>query len=656
MSAFNDAWTLLKQQMSLLPFGFATGNPAQDALAYLGAGPGAPEGPGFERALPTVPQYELDDRYEEFLDRQKTRGVPQYQLDVTRDEKSYRDSLLGLKPYLTVDGQEVGKFPMSPTETGRLRRDITRRGRGEDIVAHTSMPIDELITDYYGDTQSIDSDTSIPELAFYPTGSAIDDEHQGKGLYIRSLLSLLSTPEAMGLSAKDVARKDELESDLPSYNLSDIDPQLFNELYGLRGLMSPPSRTGGKGGSDRSHQLLSERYKKIMDLLGEDLHTYGEGQTLSNIIDMAERGEGMFRSHGGKLKHNILEGPYSDPKDRLKDPRGKTFFYDPISVDVGKDPLERETFGDLRRFDLAGLPVRVKRQVTPAKRKRLKQTRLDRFVQPDIDEMYPPIERYRATTRQQERPGRLSEGYETDPQVVAAAEAAARARARRNLEELTSPRRRDRAFTRQREQRIQEAIDSLGGLFTSDQDVAQMYGEQMVGEEFNEILVNTERDVDIKNSLKYFDEHVSNRIFDEYGMAYPNAFDNLPKDMQTNISQDVLFLENMQNQNSRPDAIIEALRRAEEDAPDTGGNFDDIFNPDVAAERTVGSGALRRNYIFEEIDKAIARMRILNHHLHTYPKELSGRSGRAVQQRAHGLLNDHLDDFFHPIHGNMIDN
>ena len=141
MSAFNDAWMLLKQrfqpQMSLLPFGFATGNPAQDALAYLGAGPGA--GRAVREGPMTVPQYELDDRYEEFLDRQKTGGVPQYQLDVTRDEKSYRDSLLGLEPYLTVDGQEVGKFPMSPTETGRLRRDITRRGRGEDIVAHTSV-------------------------------------------------------------------------------------------------------------------------------------------------------------------------------------------------------------------------------------------------------------------------------------------------------------------------------------------------------------------------------------------------------------------------------------------------------------------------------------------------------------------------------------
>ena len=54
MSAFNDAWTLLKQQMSLLPFGFATGNPAQDALAYLGAGPGA--GRAVREGPMTVPQ------------------------------------------------------------------------------------------------------------------------------------------------------------------------------------------------------------------------------------------------------------------------------------------------------------------------------------------------------------------------------------------------------------------------------------------------------------------------------------------------------------------------------------------------------------------------------------------------------------------------
>ncbi len=668
MSAFNDAWTLLKQQMSLLPFGFATGNPTQDALAYLGAGPGAQEGPAFDRDLPTVSQDELDDRFEEFLDRQKTRGVPRYQLDVTRDESGYRDSLLGLNPYLTADGQDVGKFPMSPAETETLRRNITR-GRGRDVVAHTSMPMDEIITDYYGDTHLMDSDTSIPKTSFYPTGSAIDDEHQGKGLYIRSLLSLLSTPEAMGLSAKDVAREnkeegfnpqfDNVPDTLRGFKLSDVDPQLFNEIYGQRGLISPPSRTGGKGGSDRSHQILSERYKKIMDLLGEDLHTYGEGQTLSNIMDMAERGEGMFSSHGGKLKHNILEGPYSDPKDRLKDPRGKIFFYDPISVDIGKNPLERETFGDLRRFDLAGLPVRVKRPVTLAESKRLRQTRLGDFSQPDIDEMYPPLtneERGRMVRESRRRP---SEGYEADPQVVAAAEA--RESRRRN--------------TRQRERRVQEAIDSLGDLFTSGQEDEQRLPLEMqprtdyevirdaiqdivAGEEFNEILVNTERDVDIKNSLKYLDEHIGKRHYDKRGFAYPSPFDNLPKNMQINLGRDVAFLENMQNQNSRTDALREALRRAEEKREGTTAkeHFDDIFNPDVAAENTVGLGALRRNIIFEEIDKAIARIRIVNHHLRHHPVVLSGRLGRAAQRRAHGLLSDHLDDLFHPIHGNMMDN
>ena len=215
MSAFNDAWTLLKQQMSLRPFGFTTGNPVMDALAYLNVGPGTQEG------AMTVPY--ADDRYGAFLDRQEeTRGVPQYQLDVSRSGSG--GELPGLSPYLTADGQKVGRMPMSPTKTRNLRRDITG-GRGRDIVAHTSMPVDELITDFDGKPHFMDSVTSIPEFAFYPTGSGIDDAHQGKGLYIRSLLSLLSTPEAMGLSAKDVAR----EEALPDFhNLSDVDPELFD--------------------------------------------------------------------------------------------------------------------------------------------------------------------------------------------------------------------------------------------------------------------------------------------------------------------------------------------------------------------------------------------------------------------------------------------
>jgi hypothetical protein len=662
MSAFNDAWTLLKQQMSLRPFGFATGDPTQDALAYLGAGSGAQEGPM------TVPY--ADHKYQDFLDRQKTAGVPQYELDVTRNERDYKDGRAGLQPYLTADGETVGRFPMSPTDTQNLRREITR-GRGRDVVAHTSMPIDNLITDYHGNTHFMDSATAVPKAAFYPTGSVVDNEHQGKGLYIRSLLSLLSTPEAMGLSAKDVAREEAGEQRATGYELSDVDPELFNELYGQRGLISPPSRSGGKGGSDRSHKLLSEQYKRIMDLPdGNRRHTYGEGETLSNIIDMAERGEGMFgRGVGGKLKHNLEEGSFGElrnprTKEALKNPRGKTFFYDPIPVDVGKNPLEEETFGDLRRFDLAGLPVRVKRQVTPTKRKRSEQTRLDRFSQrdplPDLDEIF-----YRPAD------------MDWDHQPTAPEQE----RARRNLEELTTPRPRDRAFARQREQRVQEAIDSLGDLFTTRQGsageahrvaaAAEAAAEtaSITGEDFNETLVNTERDVDIKNSLKFFNELLTERSFNEHGFAHPNSFDSLPEDMQINLARDVAFLENMQSQNSRSDALREALRRAEEkregsrivtssDGKDIPiymkEHFDDIFNPDVPVENTEFGGAVRRDIIFEEIDKAITRVRILNHHLRTYRSELTGVGGEAEQEQAHGLLRNHLDDLFHPLHGYMM--
>jgi hypothetical protein len=649
MSAFNDAWTLLKQryqpQMSLLPFGFATGNPTQDALAYLGAGPGAQEGPM------TVPYADEYASYQDFLGRQETRGVPRYQLDVTRDESGYRDHLVGLNPYLTADGQAIGRMPMAPSDTHNLRRDITR-GRGRDIVAHTSAPINELITDYHGNTHFMDSTTSIPELAYYPTGSGIDDEHQGKGLYIRSLLSLLSTPEAMGLSAKDVTREQRTGSE-DEFDLSDVDPELFDELYGQRGLISPPERTDGKGGSNRSHRLLSERYRKIMDLLGEDIHTYGEGQTLSNIVDMAERGEGMFGSHGGKLKHNLEEGSFGElrnprTKEELLSPRGKTFFYDPISVDVGKDPFERETFGDLRRFDLAGLPVRVKRQMTPAKRKRLKQTKLEDFSQPEPEPEpeaplpYPPPSR--------------------TPEEIAA--------------------RRERARQRiiDREQRVQEAIDSLGDLFSSGQEtqIPQSLRDSVqnarnrfqdsaaetasiTGEEFNERLVNTERDVDIENSLKYFNEHVTERHFDEHGFAHPNSFDSLPEDMQINLARDIAFLEDIQRQNSRSDGVREALRRAADRSREEGlydsYDYDTFFNPDhhVTNESMGGQlGAFRQNEIFKEIDKAITRVRILNHHLRTYPMELSGVGGIGEQEQAHVLLRNHLDDLFHPLGGYMM--
>jgi hypothetical protein len=390
-----------------------------------------------------------------------------------------------------------------------------------------------------------------------------------------------------------------------------------------------------------------------MDLLGEDIHTYGEGQTLSNIVDMAERGEGMFGSHGGKLKHNLEEGSFGElrnprTKEELLSPRGKTFFYDPISVDVGKDPFERETFGDLRRFDLAGLPVRVKRQMTPAKRKRLKQTKLEDFSQPEPEPEpeaplpYPPPSR--------------------TPEEIAA--------------------RRERARQRiiDREQRVQEAIDSLGDLFSSGQEtqIPQSLRDSVqnarnrfqdsaaetasiTGEEFNERLVNTERDVDIENSLKYFNEHVTERHFDEHGFAHPNSFDSLPEDMQINLARDIAFLEDIQRQNSRSDGVREALRRAADRSREEGlydsYDYDTFFNPDhhVTNESMGGQlGAFRQNEIFKEIDKAITRVRILNHHLRTYPMELSGVGGIGEQEQAHVLLRNHLDDLFHPLGGYMM--
>ena len=353
MSAFDDAWALLKKgdleslpQATLKPYGYTSGNPEIDSR--------------LPDSFPAWYSLYSDPRL--FM----TKPVPQYGLDVKLPQ--HHEGMFGewnhssVKPSLLADGEKVGEFPMGSVETDNLKRLISTPRGTRDVVAHTTMPFES-----HHDGLTIDqSDIAIPEKAFYPVGSKVDDEHKGKGLYIRSLLSLLSTPDAMGLSAKDVAREQRTGSE-DEYELKDLDPELFNELYGTRGLMSPPSRSSGKGGSNRSHQLLNEQYKRIMDLPGGfDRHTFGEGEFLSNIIDMAERGEGMFgRGVGGKLKHNLLEGSFGELRypslEELKTPRGKTYFYDPIPVDVGKVGDEVNTFGDLRRFDLAGLPVKVKR-------------------------------------------------------------------------------------------------------------------------------------------------------------------------------------------------------------------------------------------------------------------------------------------------------
>jgi hypothetical protein len=284
--------------------------------------------------------------------------------------------------------------------------------------------------------------------------------------------------------------------------------------------------------------------------------------------------------------------------------------------------------------------------MTPAKRKRLKQTKLEDFSQPEPEPEpeaplpYPPPSR--------------------TPEEIAA--------------------RRERARQRiiDREQRVQEAIDSLGDLFSSGQEdeqslplemqpqidyevVRDAIQDNVAGEGFNERLVNTERDVDIENSLKYFNEHVTERHFDEHGFAHPNSFDSLPEDMQINLARDIAFLEDIQRQNSRSDGVREALRRAADRSREEGlydsYDYDTFFNPDhhVTNESMGGQlGAFRQNEIFKEIDKAITRVRILNHHLRTYPMELSGVGGIGEQEQAHVLLRNHLDDLFHPLGGYMM--
>jgi len=316
---FEKAWSLLKEQMTLNPYGYTTGPPdISGSKSY--------------------PSNYADLMYGEFLEQQrKDKTTPQYKINVTRDDDPYR----GERFYsnLLADESAVGNFPMGMESTEELNELIEHPDGASDVVAHTTVPD-------WGQGGPANPAGFFPRDAYAPVGSSIAPEHRGKGLYIRSLLSLLSSPSVMGITGQEA--------------------EGLNELHGARGLMSMPMRTYGKGGSQRSHELLNEQYKKIMDLPGgPDRHTYGEGQTLTNIIDMAERGEGMFGSHGGKLKHNLMEGSFGELRnpntnEHLLSPLGKTFFYDPIPIDIGKVGDETKTFGDLRRYDLAGLPVRVK--------------------------------------------------------------------------------------------------------------------------------------------------------------------------------------------------------------------------------------------------------------------------------------------------------
>jgi len=318
---FEKAWSLLKQQMTLNPYGYTTGLPDISGSK------------SYASIISSYPSNYADLMYGEFLEQQrKDKTTPQYKINVSSFP-------MGMDSKLLADESAVGNFPMGMESTEELNELIEHPDGASDVVAHTTVPD-------WGQGGPANPAGFFPRDAYAPVGSSIAPEHQGKGLYIRSLLSLLSSPSVMGITGQEA--------------------EGLNELHGARGLMSVPMRTHGKGGSHRSHELLNEQYKKIMDLPGgPDRHTYGEGQTLTNIIDMAERGEGMFGSHGGKLKHNLMEGSFGELRnpntmEALLRPAGKTFFYDPIPIDIGKVGDETKTFGDLRRYDLAGLPVRVK--------------------------------------------------------------------------------------------------------------------------------------------------------------------------------------------------------------------------------------------------------------------------------------------------------
>ena len=123
----------------------------------------------------------------------------------------------------------------------------------------------------------------------YVPDSHIEPEHRGQGLYQKTLLSMLSSPDLWD----------------------------FSEGLASVGRMRSPF-------SDRSHSLFAPKYQDIMRAL---------------------------------MHHPTGEPFYS--QQELTDSDDRDYFYTPIPVDAGKTGEEMESFGDLRRFDLGGLPIRI---------------------------------------------------------------------------------------------------------------------------------------------------------------------------------------------------------------------------------------------------------------------------------------------------------
>ena len=122
----------------------------------------------------------------------------------------------------------------------------------------------------------------------YLPDSHIEPEHRGQGLYQKTLLSMLSSPDLWEFS---------------------------------EGLASPGRMRSAY--SDRSHSLFAPKYQDIMRT----------------------------------LMHHPTGEPFYSQAD-LTDSSLRDYFYAPIPVDAGKTGEEMESFGDLRRFDLGGLPIR----------------------------------------------------------------------------------------------------------------------------------------------------------------------------------------------------------------------------------------------------------------------------------------------------------
>lgn len=123
----------------------------------------------------------------------------------------------------------------------------------------------------------------------YIPDSHIEPEHRGQGLYQKTLLSMLSSPDLWE----------------------------FSEGLASAGRMRSAY-------SDRSHSLFAPKYQDIMRT----------------------------------LMHHPTGEPFYSQAD-LTDSSLRDYFYAPIPVDAGKTGKEMESFGDLRRFDLGGLPIRI---------------------------------------------------------------------------------------------------------------------------------------------------------------------------------------------------------------------------------------------------------------------------------------------------------